>query len=226
MNGEFTFALAFATGLFGSFHCIGMCGGINGGFTLDYSRGNRLYSLFAYHGTRIFTYTLFGVIGALLGRAVVQTGIIGKTQGVLMILAGIVVVLLGLNLLGLLRWSKLDRPYPRPIKFSAKPPLFKTSFNPWLAGLLNGLVPCSLVFSIAVQAAVTADPLRAGLLMLAFGAGTLPSMLGISLLGSTIGSHLRGNLARLAGVTVILLGLWTIYEGATFFDIMRGLANW
>jgi sulfite exporter TauE/SafE len=226
VNGEFTFALAFATGLFGSFHCIGMCSGINGGFILSYAQGARLYPLLAYHGARIITYTLFGVVGALLGRVVVQTGIIGKTQGLLMILAGIVVVLLGLNLLGLLRWRRPDRSHRQPVKLNAHPASSKRPISPWLAGLLNGLVPCSLVFSVAVQAASTADPLRATLLMLAFGAGTLPSMVGISLLGSAIGSRMRGWLARLAGVTVVLLGLWTIYEGATFFDIMRGLANW
>jgi uncharacterized protein len=226
VNGEFTLALAFATGLFGSFHCIGMCSGINGGFTLSYAGNPRLYPLLAYHGTRILIYVLFGIAGALLGRVVVQTGIIGKTQGVLMIIAGIVVVLLGLNLLGLLRRRKPTRNQVHPIRFSPKPESFKKPISPWLAGLLNGLVPCSLVFSVAVQAAATADPLRAAMLMLAFGAGTLPSMVGISLLGSTIGSHLRGGLAKLAGVTVIMLGLWTLYEGATFFDIMRGLANW
>lgn len=226
MSGEFTFALAFATGLFGSFHCIGMCSGINGGFNLSFRQDNRLFALFAYHGTRIVTYTLFGVIGALLGRVVVQTGIIGKTQGILMILAGIIVVVLGLNLLGIVRWNKPDRAQTHRVKFAAEPGSVSTSFNPWLAGLLNGLVPCSLVFSVAVQAASTADPLRAGLLMLAFGAGTLPSMVGISLLGASIGSRLSGGLAKLAGVTVVLLGLWTLYEGATFFDIMRGLSNW
>jgi len=223
MTGEFSFALAFATGLFGSFHCIGMCSGINGAFTLGYGR-DRLLPLLAYHGTRILTYVLFGVVGALLGRVVVQTGIIGKTQGLLMILAGVIVVLLGLNLLGLLRWSKATDPVPQPVSFTLGKS--KRSLNPFLAGLLNGLVPCGLVFSVAVKAASTAEPLQAGLLMLAFGAGTLPSMLGISLLGSAIGTHLRGGLARLAGVTVILLGLWTLYEGATFYDIMRGLANW
>jgi hypothetical protein len=223
MSGEFTLALAFATGLFGSFHCIGMCSGINGSFTLSYGR-NDLFPLLAYHGTRILMYVMFGVSGALLGRVVVQTGIIGKTQGVLMILAGIIVVLLGLNLLGLLRRPRPADPAPKPVSFSLGKS--KRSLNPVLAGLLNGLMPCGLVFSVAVKAAATAEPLQAGLLMLAFGAGTLPSMGAISLLGSTLGGRLRGSLARLAGITVVVLGLWTIYEGASFFDIMRGLANW
>jgi sulfite exporter TauE/SafE len=223
MTGEFSYALAFATGLFGSFHCIGMCSGINGAFTLGYGR-DRLLPLLAYHGIRILTYTLFGVVGALLGRVVVQTGIIGKTQGLLMILAGVIVVLLGLNLLGVLRRTKPADPAPQPVRLSLEKP--KRSINPFLAGLLNGLVPCSLVFSVAVKAAATAGPLQAGLLMLAFGAGTLPSMGAVSLLGSTLGGRLRGGMARLAGLTIVLLGLWTIYEGATFFDIMLGLANW
>lgn len=222
MNGEFTLALAFITGLFGSFHCIGMCGGINGGFTLGYGRSN-LLPLLAYHASRITMYTLFGVIGALLGRVVVQTGIIGKTQGLLMILSGIIVVFLGLSLL---RIPKPTRTIAIPVNFTIQSERAKPPLNPFVAGLLNGLVPCGLVFSVAVKAAATAEPLHAGLLMLAFGAGTLPAMGAISLLGSAIGTRLRGGLARLAGVAVILLGLWTIYEGAAFFDIMRGLANW
>jgi sulfite exporter TauE/SafE len=224
VNGEFTLALAFATGLFGSFHCIGMCSGINGGFTLGY--GRNMLPLVAFHGTRIMVYTLFGVIGALLGQVVLQTGMIGKTQGLLMILAGIIVVLLGLNLLGLLRFTQPARPAPRTVELSIRPVPARYPLNPIIAGLLNGLVPCGLVFSVAVKAAATTEPLQAGLLMLAFGAGTLPSMGAISLLGSAIGTQLRGGLAKLAGITVILLGLWTIYEGTVFFDIMRGLADW
>ncbi len=102
----------------------------------------------------------------------------------------------------------------------------KQPLNPFVAGLLNGLVPCGLVFSVAAKATATTEPLQAGLLMLAFGAGTLPAMGAVSLLGSALGARMRGGLAQLAGVTVILLGLWTIYEGAAFFDIMRGLADW
>ncbi|MEN8167879.1 MAG: sulfite exporter TauE/SafE family protein [Pseudomonadota bacterium] len=226
MNGEFSYALAFATGLFGSFHCIGMCSGINGGFTLGYGRTNNLLPLLAYHGTRIGVYTLFGISGALLGRVVVQVGIVGKSQGILMIVAGILVVLLGLKLLGLMGKSKTAKLKPQTVKLATPLPLAKRPFTPFLAGLLNGLVPCSLVFSVAVKAAATAEPLQAGLLMLAFGAGTMPSMGAISLLGSVIGARVRGGMAKLAGLTVVLLGLWTIYEGVAFFDIMRGLANW
>lgn len=98
--------------------------------------------------------------------------------------------------------------------------------SPVIAGAFNGFVPCSLVFSVAVKAASTADPLRAGALMLAFGAGTLPAMVGVSMLGSYVGTRARGQMVKLAGLTVVLLGLWTIYEGVVFYDIMRGLSSW
>ncbi|RDH89599.1 MAG: sulfite exporter TauE/SafE family protein [endosymbiont of Seepiophila jonesi] len=224
MNGEFTLALAFATGIFGAFHCVGMCGGINGGFFIRYGNFPNLLPVLAFHGARIGVYTLLGVSGALLGQVVVQAGIVGKAQGVLMILAGVLIVILGLNLLDLI--GKKRKQQSRKVWFSEDDFINQRQSLPLVAGLFNGFVPCSLVFSVAIKAASSADPLNAGLLMLAFGAGALPAMATVSLLGSFVGLKARGSLAKLAGVSVILLGLWTVYEGVTFYNIMRGLANW
>jgi hypothetical protein len=95
-----------------------------------------------------------------------------------------------------------------------------------VAGAFNGLVPCSLTVSVAIKGAATADPLRAGLLMVALGLGTLPTMGLVSLTGTLIGQNARGLFRKLAGLAVAVLGLWTLYEGWLFFDIMRGLSNW
>jgi sulfite exporter TauE/SafE len=97
---------------------------------------------------------------------------------------------------------------------------------PFIGGSLNGLVPCSLVFSVAIKAAATTDPMRAGMLMLSFGAGTLPTMATVSAIGGLLSCKLKGLFAILTAVLVIALGLWTLYEGWVFYDIMRGLANW
>jgi len=102
----------------------------------------------------------------------------------------------------------------------------RDGWSPILAGVLNGWVPCSLVFSVALKAAATTDPVRAGALMAAFGVGTLPTMALVSLMGAALGAPARGVLGRLAGLVVISLGLWTVYEGFVFFEIMRGLGNW
>ncbi|MCG8487022.1 MAG: sulfite exporter TauE/SafE family protein [Chromatiales bacterium] len=225
MNPELTLGVAFLTGILGSFHCLGMCSGINAGFFIHFAPRLRLSHLLTFHTLRITVYALLGIGGAVVGQVLVQSGIVGKAQGVLMILAGGLVVLLGLNLLGV----SLNRP-ARDKPPSHKVPL--TSLNKPVsvatvtAGLLNGLVPCSLVFSVAVKAVSTTDPLNAGLLMLSFGAGTLPSMVAVSLIGGYVGKTFRHGLARVVGLLVVLLGLWTVYEGVVFYDIMRGLANW
>jgi sulfite exporter TauE/SafE len=210
---ELSYGLAFSTGVLGALHCLGMCGGLAAGCaTACLQRPTRL-ALLQYHGSRLALYMLFGSAGAVAGRALVQTGIVGKVQGVLMIGAGLLVVAIGLRLL----WQASAAALPRPFR----------AFNaPALGGLLNGLVPCSLVFSVAVPAAATAEPLRAALMMLAFGLGTLPTMATISWLGGTATLGLRGYWLRLVGFCVILLGAWTTWEGWVFFDIMRGLANW
>jgi sulfite exporter TauE/SafE len=227
---ELGLTLAFATGLLGALHCLGMCSGIAGGFFVHRSRGDRLVSLapvLAYHGSRILVYTLLGAAGAAAGRVLVQTGLIGKGQGVLMMVAGVLIVLLGLGLLRVptQRWGKGAESSGASIQVRLSPS-GGLGWRPIVAGVLNGFVPCGLVFSVALKAAATADPLRAALLMVAFGLGTLPAMALVSLTGAVIGARARGLLGRLAGLAVVALGLWTFYEGLVFFDIMRGLGNW
>lgn len=213
VTAQFGYGLAFTTGLLGALHCLGMCGGLASGCAVANGKRQALLALLQYHATRIALYTLFGVAGALAGRVLVQAGIIGKTQGIVMMGAGLLVMAIGLRLL----WRPDARALPRP---------FQQPRLPWIGGLLNGLVPCSLVFSVAVQAAASADPARAALIMLTFGLGTLPTMASVSLLGGAIGAVSRGPWMRLAGLSVFILGGWTLWEGWVFFDIMRGLANW
>lgn len=225
MNPELTLAIAFATGLFGALHCLGMCGGLAGGFFVQLQVQPRLAPQFIYHASRLFIYALLGMAGAWAGRGLAQTGLTGKAQGILMMGAGLLILVLGLRMFlarprrpalaptgGLeVRLDPMTRP-PRP-------------WSPLLFGTLNGLIPCSLVFSIALKAAATGDPGRAGLLMLAFGLGTLPMMVAVTGFGAFVGARARGLSARIAGGLVAILGLWTLYEGHSFFDIMRGLAN-
>jgi sulfite exporter TauE/SafE len=224
VSGEFGYLLAFTTGLFGAPHCLGMCSGLAGGVFVHQGLVRRGLPAVLYHGARVATYVVLGVAGGLLGRVVVQSGAFGKAQGLLMIAAGVVIVILGLGLLGLLPFAQPARcrlAGPAHAPTSARFPLLA----PALAGLGNGLVPCSLVFSVAIKAGATANPLEAGTLMLAFGLGTVPTMLGVSLLGGALGGAARGIYLKVAGALVVLLGAWTLYEGVVFYDVMRGLAD-
>ena len=225
MNPELTLAMAFATGLFGALHCLGMCGGLAGGFFVQRQVQPRLAPQFIYHASRLFIYALLGMAGAWAGRSLAQTGLTGKAQGILMMGAGLLILVLGLRMF----LARPRRPSQAPtrglevrLEPMTRPP---RPWSPLLFGTLNGLIPCSLVFSIALKAVATGDPGRAGLLMLAFGLGTLPMMAAVTGFGAFVGARARDFSARIAGGLVAILGLWTLYEGYSFFDIMRGLAN-
>jgi len=231
VSGEFGYLLAFTTGILGAFHCFGMCSGINGGFFAGYSQYPKIFSILGFHGMRILTYSILGIAGAVLGRTVVQVGAFGKMQGMLMIVSGVLVVLIGFYLLFRLykQNSKqadlgAEQPAEQVIQF-INPDSLKAKLAPLLAGLLNGLVPCSLVFSVAIKAAGTADPASAGLLMLVFGLGTLPTMAMVSVTGALISQQKLKLLEIIAALSVIALGIWTVREGWIFYDIMRGLSN-
>ena len=113
MSEGLTLTLAFATGLFGALHCLGMCSGIAGGLFVRYRFGSRVLPVLQFHAARILVYSLLGVAGAAIGRVLVQTGIVGKTQGVLMMAAGVVIVAIGLDLLGLFG-RRRQGPSPTP----------------------------------------------------------------------------------------------------------------
>lgn len=226
----YSYALAFFAGLTGVFHCLGMCGGLAGGFFIGYGWQRNALPIIGYNSMRILGYTLLGVTGAALGKIIALMGIVGKLQGVVQMLGGILIVIIGIYLTGLFRNSA-----PCPAKTSCRSPAVVPFLDrkqapgqlaPWIAGFLNGLVPCALVFSVALKAADSASLGQAALLMLAFGAGTLPTLLLITAGGSLIGCKTQGMLSRLSGFVVVLMGLWTFSEGWHFFSIMRGLVNW
>ena len=227
---SYSYSLVFLAGLTGGFHCLGMCGGLAGGFFVGYGWQQSIRPIIAYNAMRILGYTLLGVTGALLGQVVAQMGITGKFQGIVQMLAGLLITFLGLYLTGIFRKSQTC---PSGQSCSTEVPVAFLDRGqpvghraPAIAGLLNGLVPCALVFSVALKAAETGNPLQAATLMLVFGLGTLPTLVLINTAGTLLGHQARGWLSRVAGVFVMLLGLWTFMEGWQFFSIMKGLANW
>lgn len=234
MNAELTLTIAFATGLFGAGHCLGMCGGLAGGYFLQRGQPATLLTQLGYHVSRLAVYSLLGLGGAWAGRVLAQSGLVGKGQGLLMMAAGLLILGLGLRLALSGRPRELHAPTPsravrlEPRVVARRPWAWMVSRRPWapqVMGTLNGLVPCSLVFSVAIKAATLADPGRAALFMFVFGLGTLPMMVAVTWAGAASGARVSGHFARLAGGLVVLMGLWTLYEGFIFFDIMRGLAN-
>ncbi len=84
-------------------------------------------------------------------------------------------------------------------------------------GLLNGLLPCGLVYFFAVEAASTGSPLWGAFVMLIFGLSTVPALLGLGLFtGLFTKSNLRKVMINLAAIVVVVYGLYTVYRGYDF----------
>ena len=223
---EFSYALAFMTGLLGSGHCLGMCGGLVSAFFIKLqARGPWPY--LTYHAGRIGMYALVGLVAALIGAVLVSTGRIGLAQGVLQIVAGAIVILLGLDLLGI---SPIRNAWGfAPVAWLRRQFMTAAQKGPVLGaligGAINGMMPCSMTMAMAVQATTAPSPPEGMLLMLAFGAGTLPSMLSASFLFGKLGPRLRGWLLKGAALFVIALGISTLWQGLRYFLVMVKLVG-
>jgi len=92
-----------------------------------------------------------------------------------------------------------------------------------IGGAINGLMPCSMTMAMAVKATTLPSLLDGPLLLLAFGAGTLPAMLTASLLFGRLGPRLRGWLQKGAALFVIALGASTLWQGLRYYTVMQRL---
>ena len=229
MAAELDYSLAFMAGLLGSGHCVGMCGSlVSACFVRMGEAGRGIGPVAVYHGARLGIYGLVGLLAAALGLALVSTGIIGKAQAVLQILAGGIVILLGLDLLGLLplRLPAIGLPISTARRIFQTAGRRGPALGTAIGGAMNGLMPCALTLAMAVKATAADQVWQGGALMLAFGLGTLPSMLFVSLVFGRLGAKVRGLLLKSAAVVVVALGIATLMQGLRFFEVMRHLANW
>jgi len=223
---EATIFSAFLVGLLGGVHCVGMCGGIVGAFSMQlshrgYASGTQnLQAWLLYHSGRLLSYSIAGMLAGGLGDLFLNTDL-RYAQHVLLLLAGLMMVALGLYLagwwfgleyverLGSLLWKRVQ-----PLSGRLTPAL--TPARMILMGVLWGWLPCGLVYSVLIWSISAGSMARGGLMMLAFGLGTLPLMLSISLSATHWFRHLQHpTVRRVAGVLVIA------YGGAMIFSVYR-----
>lgn len=218
---EFTYISAFAAGLLGGVHCIGMCGGIVGAlsFGIAQHQGSaRSYAiLLTYNLARITSYV---VAGALLGGVtalVVQWMDIRLLQKTLQGVAAVFMLLLGLYLAGwwmlLARIEKIGGGLWRKIEPLARRFLpVQTLPQAFALGLLWGWLPCGLVYSVLIWSVASANAFDGGMLMLCFGMGTLPNLLAMGVFAQQLNQWVRkSGVRQLAGVMVMGFGVWNLY---------------
>jgi sulfite exporter TauE/SafE len=217
--GGFDYGLAFMAGVLGSGHCLGMCGALVSGYFMNSGSSRSIWPYFMYQLARIIIYTLVGFSAAALGVVLVSSGVFGKVQSILQMFIGSVVIILALGILGWIPFQGSIRLIPMNIlrKGYAASRTKGPILGAMIAGILNGLMPCPLTFAMAVKATSSTTVLEGGLLMLTFGAGTLPTMLLVSIAFGKMSAKFRGLMLKSAALIMIVMGCNTIYMGLSFY---------
>lgn len=211
---ELSLTAAFLVGLLGGGHCAGMCGGIVGAVTVTLPGSRPQWPfLIGYNLGRIGTYTLAGVLAGAIGASSFFLDHVLPIEKILFGLANLMLILLGFYLAGIWRvltrleamggmlWQRLQ-PYSRRLL-----PV-RTVRQSLLLGMLWGWLPCGLVYSVLVASIATADPFGGGLLMLAFGLGTLPALLAMGMAAVQLKAWLQNLwVRRISGLVVLAFGV-------------------
>lgn len=213
-------AMAFATGLLGSFgHCAGMCGPLVGALALAAAPAGARRSVagqLAYHAGRVTTYAAVGAVMGLTGSFVNVAGRLAGVQQVVSIAAGVLMILLGLGSAGAsAALRRLEARASGKVMALVRGVLSGGGAGRlYPAGLALGLLPCGLSWTVFLGAAGTGSLPEGLLLALAFGLGTVPALLLVAAAGVAIGQRARGVLARAGGVLVAVLGVLFLLRGA------------
>ena len=201
-------------------HCIGMCGG----FIVAYSSAkidpnsskiSQFFSHLFYSLGRVSSYTILGAIFGYVGSVIAFS----KTStGYLYFGIGILMVLMGLSLMGKIKFltslectissdGLIKRIFSSLIHS-------KSYFSFYGLGVLNGLLPCGLVYFFAISAVATSSMLGGALVMFIFGLSTIPALLGFGyIIGFLKSSNFREIMIKIASLVVIAYGIYISYEG-------------
>lgn len=205
---------AFLTGLAGAGHCAGMCGGIAGALAHAIPARQRTFLLST--GYSVGRVAMYALLGALAGAAAALASPrdAGLAMAVARLLTALVLLAIGLYLLGVAGWMRwLEAAGARVWRRLA--PLARrllpvTSLPRAVAlGALWGLLPCGLVYGALLYSATSGSAFAGAAAMLAFGAGTLPAVLGIGMASGWLARHAQ-RVRQYSGALMLLYAAWTL----------------
>ena len=207
--------VAFTLGLFGSFHCVGMCGPLAIAFC-DHegdTTTQRLKSGLAYNLGRTFTYSILGLFFGLLGSFIVVVDlqkVISIVLGVLLVFSFLLSYDIDEKINGL---PAIKRMYDR-LRVTISNMYSKAkAYHPFTLGTANGLLPCGLVY-LALAGAIASGTLFDGMIfMTLFGLGTIPMMLTLILGFKLLKPSLRFQFRKVMPYVTLFFGLFLIYRG-------------
>lgn len=214
---DLLWSTALLAGFFGSGHCAAMCGGIATALGAVPARAASAWNNLLYQAGRIASYALAGGLAGALGSAAGIGFEPATWSRVLRLGTACMVVMIGLNMTlgagarpgwlrtperwGAMLWRRIA-PGARA-RLPAHP-----AARALVLGLLWGWLPCGLVYSTLLAAAVSGSAPAGAVTLIAFGLGTLPAMASLSVLGARAMPHGPG-FARIAGALLVACGIWT-----------------
>ncbi len=210
---------AFLVGLLGAGHCFGMCGGIAAGLGTLSARQGGVGTALLFNLARVTSYGLLGTVAAMILGLTGEVLALPDWSRWLRWATAVLIALVGLQFLFNIRslaiieraggrlWRRLSPLVGRAAGIQGLPGRFAL-------GLAWGLLPCGLVYTILLTAASTGRAVEGFLVMLAFGAGTLPALLGLTLWAPALASLLQDRVFRRAlGFALIVLAAWSVLMG-------------
>ncbi len=206
-----------------SVHCVAMCGGICLSQCVpkkqpeDYqpSRYETIKPSLLYNLGRVSSYTFIGGIVGAIGSVISFSG---AMKGLVQLIAGIFMVIMGLNMLNI--FPGLRKFNPRMPKIFAKKIYAERKDNsPFYVGILNGLMPCGPLQAMQLYALSTGNPIKGAVAMFLFSVGTFPLMFLFGALSSFMNKKFSGKLMKVSAVLVVLLGIFMFGNGISLSGI-------
>ncbi|MCM0080891.1 sulfite exporter TauE/SafE family protein [Geomonas sp. Red32] len=218
--------IGFAGGLLAFAHCLGMCGGFVLHLSQEKDRNRMVAGQLLWQGGRILTYTLLGAVAGYAGSFLSSLFFDNPLfRNLLTYLAGGVIILMGLSLLGLLP-IRGTGPFSSCAgliaSFSGK--FFKGN-SPGAAltlGMATGFLPCPIVVAFLAYALQTGSAMSGTVTMFALGVGTSIPLLTLGVVTRISKLHLRSWAPKAGGVILILLGVTTALRGTAAFHHLLG----
>jgi sulfite exporter TauE/SafE len=204
-------SIAFFIGLFGSVHCIGMCGPLALSLpSFRHSWWLVVMDKILYNMGRVLTYSFLGLLIGIIGKQLWLSGL----QQVVSLLSGLLILVAGFSGIFKARFAgnRLLSPLLTPVRRLLNYALQHQAGH-LIVGLLNGFLPCGFVYLALAGAINTGAPLTAAAYMFWFGTGTFPLMLLATVGAGFIGPMVRRRINKVMPYLMVCLGLWFLLRG-------------
>ncbi len=205
---------AISLGLLGSLHCVGMCGPIALSLPVQgKSQSSRFVSILIYNAGRIITYSALGALFGLVGQGFAIFGL----QQILSIVLGVIIllsVLLPGDLFAQFSFTSKFHQLFSKLKVSLGN-LFQNRSTKALfyIGLLNGLLPCGLIYMAITGALASGSVINGALFMALFGLGTVPAMFSVAWFSNLISVKFRLGITKAMPYVVSVMAVLLILRG-------------